>query len=212
MPFELRCERRLWRAFARFGARPVDPMDQPLPRATKGCLVALFVVVVIVPMPVVALELSRDPDFSWGRVVAWSAVVVIALVALLVMRMLGTSWWMNGAGEPVLALRDGVVRGRLSPASRGAEPYQGWDFELPVKNLAGVRLTPSGVLVLEVPEEVADRLRDTARTSVHAQHWERTVDSPTAWPGKMLRTADRTERLSQIVAELNGQRSSGPAT
>ncbi len=124
MPFELRCERRLWRAFARFGARPVDPMDQPLPRATKGCLVALFVVVVIVPMPVVALELSRDPDFSWGRVVAWSAVVVIALVALLVMRMLGTSWWMNGAGEPVLALRDGVVRGRLSPASRGAEPYQ----------------------------------------------------------------------------------------
>ena len=208
MAAELACERRSWRVASPLGRTRVAPPSTSAPRSrtsSAGPVVAglLLLGVVLAPAGLVAAEVAGDPGTSWGQVVLWPAVAVVVLVGLFTAHVLGTAWWVNGAGEPVLSVADGTVRGRLSAARRRPPAYDGWDFEVPLARITNARVTEAGHVAFDLPADVAQELCTRPTTTAHARHWRRTVGTPAAWPaGRMLRGADRRARLDRLVAAL----------
>lgn len=207
---DLSCERRTWRACSPLGLTRVSPPVQRTRSTGRSTYVRLSAcvaafAVVAVPVAFLVAGVADDPQNSLTDVLLWPAVALIVLIALFAAHILGTAWWANGAGEPVLTVDGGMVRGRLSSARRRGPAYDGWDFELPLAQIVQVRLSDAGYVAIDLPPSLAEEILARPRTRAHARHWQAVTGTPAAWPARsMLRRHGRDERLALLVAALSG--------
>lgn len=202
----LTCERKLWQALSWFGttrvATPLTTKPPMLPTATSRMIGIVIAVLVVLPIPFVVQQALRDPAAVAGTATAVVTVLVLAVLVgglALVTHALGSAWWAFGAGAPVVEVDAGSVRGGLHSARRGETPYQGWDFEVPLDQVKGVRLTPRGEIAIALPDEVERALLADPCTHGHTEPWRRATGSPASWPARrMLRRTGRDERLHRL--------------
>ena len=206
MAVELRCERSHWRAFAPLGTTK----EAAAPGSRRPVSTSTAVLVALLVFPPLSLgfamlvrEISIDPDLSFAQfLVPLAAVVGLAALALTI-HAWGTAWWHNGAGHPVLQVRDGVVRGRLDAASRREPAFDGWDFAVPLAQVRDAHITEFGHLALCLPDDLSEEVRARERTTARARRWTALTGTPAVWPAsRMLRRNDRQQRLDALVAAL----------
>ncbi|GAA1943596.1 hypothetical protein [Nocardioides hwasunensis] len=207
MAVELVCERGLWRALSPLGTtRMSAPRSRggSASRTTTWTLAVAAVAVVLVPAAVMA-ERAANGDLSLTSVALVVLGILVLVVAGLVAYGLGSSWWLNGAGHPVLQVDGEVVRGRLHSARRTAPAYEGWDFEVPLASITDVRLTAAGHLAVGLPEALTQELLERPTTRTHARQWREVTGQPASWPAsRMLGKSHRAEHLDRLVTALSG--------
>lgn len=209
-PVQVRCERRLWRMCSAAGSgRPPRTANAP-PRKPLDATASLVWAGLYAVAGTVLIGLA----VAFGWLFLLGAAVALALaVGLGYAYVVGSMWWMAGAGEPVLDVHDGVVRGRIRPLAKGdrAGPTVPgwWDFELPAAQVTAVKLTgregrpARRCLVLDLPAETSLTLVDRAETGWYAKRWLGYAGGPAAWPvGRMLRRRGRGARLAELQAAL----------
>lgn len=147
--------------------------------------------------------------FGHAFVLVLAAVVALA-AAVISAHVLGVMWWGSGAGNPVLVLEDGEIRGRLQPAKRSsAAEGAWWDFSVRAAELSGVRLERTDLapqrwtIVLDLPPAIRDELLNHADFGWYARRLDASYRSPAAWQaGRMLRRTGRRERVRALVAAI----------
>ncbi|HEY3716731.1 MAG TPA: hypothetical protein VGL39_19560 [Jatrophihabitantaceae bacterium] len=149
---------------------------------------------------------------GWAFWVAVACLLVVALAAGYVY-FIGSMWWITGAGEPILLLDGGLVHGRIRTVAKGdaagTSVANWWDFVVPAHEVTAVRLTGSDsrparrTLVVELPAETSLKLVTDPATAWYAKRWLGRSGSPATWPvGRMLRRRGRSERLHELLVEL----------
>jgi hypothetical protein len=203
----LRCERGIWRAGARVvGPRRARTFSSPPKRRASGGAAAWWTVLyLVVCINLIALAIAFGTAF-WLVAVA----ALVLGVVIFYLYVAGTAWWIMGAGQPMLAVRGGVVHGRIRPVAKDdqveAAAADWWDFIVPAADVTAVRLTGTGrraTLALDLPAEDSERLRNGERTQWYATRWVARTGTPAVWSvGYLLRSKNSAQRLHAVVAEL----------